>query len=153
MDTFGLQLLDSFQHDERYTTSRSFLGVFPRDKLSELEEPRQPLTLTVNSHKHDKPGQHLLALYVTSKSKVSFFDLFPKTCLIHGVEIDKFICDNYLGVQGVYRENRTRIQHPNSEMCGLFCALFLYYFCRGLSMIDIVNKFEYLKNLWWTIIF
>lgn len=141
------ELLDIVQHDECWQKKKCLLGVYPRDKLPAINGPRCPLAMIINSDKHDKPGQHWLALYVNPRGKISFFDSFGKSALFYGVEIDEYICDNYPAAQGVYEANRVQIQDSSSSMCGLFCVFFLNHCCRGLSMTEIVNKFEFPKNL------
>lgn len=76
-----------------------------------------------------------------------FFDTFAKSFLFYGIEIDELICDNYPGLNRVHQKNRIQVQHLSFDMCGLFCAFFLYYSCLDLSMTEIVIKFEHPKNL------
>ena len=145
MDT--LQILDVFHHDPCFKGRAGFLGVFPRDKLPLLKDPRLPLGLIINSDKANLPGQHWLAVFVNAKGHVCFFDSFGKSSLFYGIEIDKFICDSFPWTKGNYQENHTQVQHPRSSLCGLFSIFFLYFSCRGLSLAEIIRKFEYPKHL------
>lgn len=83
------QLEDILTRD-RYTRD-SFLGVFPSDALPSERLARRPLSLIVNTHPHDRPGEHWLAIYLPDDEGAEFFDSygfspeafsFPRTLLI-----------------------------------------------------------------------
>ena len=143
MDNF--QLTDIIANDE--CLRKVTLGVFSRDTLPTRKILKFPCGLIVNSDKANQPGTHWLALYAHSPKKIAFFDSFGKNPFLYGVEIDKFICNSFPEANGNYEWNTTQLQDMSSSMCGLFCLYFMYFSCRGESLRQIVNKFEYPKNL------
>ena len=54
-------------------TGPIFLGVFARDKLPSL---KKNCCLVLNTHTHEKPGEHWLAIYVDENGFGEFFDSF-----------------------------------------------------------------------------
>ena len=91
----------------------------------------------VNTDPSDKPGRHWFVLYKSSR--------FPEHFDPAGLQPVKDI-HNVLVLNGPrYIYNTQRIQHYNSDTCGLFCLFFCYFRCRGYSFVDILNMFY--KNL------
>ncbi len=122
-----------------------FKGVYSRDTLPTLSPCQHyPFGLIVNTDKKDEPGEHWLAIWAPSQDKAIFFDSFGKPALFYGIEIDQFLTDNFTEPYGF---NNIQLQHSTSDMCGMFCIFFLFYMCKGLSMREIVTKFEYPKHL------
>jgi len=128
----------------RSPCSDCFLGVFARDTLPDLQDVSYPIALIVNSDKISEPGTHWLAIHAKSADQVVFFDSFGKPPLFYGIEIDMYL-NKYFN--GQYRENRIQVQAMSSDMCGLFCVFFLYNMCAGLTLPEIMRKFEYPKHL------
>jgi len=99
----------------------NFVGVFPRDKLPNLDKGS---CLILNTHDSFKEGEHWLAIYVDALGNGSFFDSY-------GNHPNRFNLIDYLNSNCIKLEyNRVQLQGI-SQMCGEYCALFLYFRIRN----------------------
>jgi len=125
--------------------NKTFKGVYSRDTLPKItSEQKYPFGLIVNTDRARDPGEHWLAIWAESPDKATFFDSFGKPALFYGMEIDDFLSKHFTQP---FDFNNIQLQHPSSDMCGMFCIFFLFYMCKGLSLREIVTKFEYPKRL------
>lgn len=145
MNTF--ELWDALHHDSHAKDKTA--GVFPRDYLTKIRKRSYPFGVIVNTSKApDKDGgTHWVAVWLQSGKQAEFFDSFGKTAIFYGVEIHDFIMRMAPQCEGKYKENYTQLQHPSSDLCGLFSLYYLYHKCRGFAMRRIIFSFTYPENL------
>ena len=113
-----------------------WLGTFARDKIPELSHQQRPCALVFNSDTSDKPGQHWLALYMSSSSKdIELFDSY-------GLPLSYYDLDFPFHV----RSSSRSIQSVDTSVCGHYCIMFLLYRSSGhsfmTSILQIENKFS-----------
>ena len=145
MNTF--ELWDALHHDAHAKDKTA--GVFPRDYLSKIRKRALPFGVIINTSKASERdgGTHWVAAWIQSNREAEFFDSFGKTAIFYGVEIYDFILRMSPDCEGKYKENYVQLQHPSSDLCGLFSLYYLYYKCRGVAIRKIVFNFTYPKNL------
>ncbi|GAV09664.1 hypothetical protein RvY_19166 [Ramazzottius varieornatus] len=104
-------------------------GVFPRDYLIKTRKRSYPFGVIINTSKaSDRDGgTHWVAVWVQSDKEAEFFDSFGNTALFYEVEIPAFIGCLAPHCEGKYKENYVQLQHPSSDLCGLFHLYYLYH--------------------------
>ena len=115
---------------------RVFRGVFAADTLPVFLCSSSSHAFVVNTHPHDKPGEHWVAVYITPFKKAIYFDSFGLAPWQD--DIRKFIKENSLTL--VY--NSTPIQSLISQNCGLFCIYFLQKMTLGASLTEMLSVFK-----------
>ena len=113
---------------------RGFLGCFACNDLPPFPK-KFPVSMIINTHRKNQPGEHWLALVLT-KSKCLYFDSF-------GVGITEETIVSYL--QQKYEKvivNNECIQHFNSTSCGLFCIAFIKHVKSKPSFETFISKFN-----------
>lgn len=122
-------------------TQKSFYGVFPCDMLPRKKLLQRPLSLVINTHPHNLPGEHWLAIYLTEEKTGEFFDsyghppdhpLFPKTIM-------SFLRKN---VYKTVFQGRP-VQAPDSVVCGYHCVFFLQQRGKGLTFKNIQDLYSH----------
>jgi hypothetical protein len=92
----------------------NFVGVFPLDKLPEAL--RAPANLIVNTHTHNLPGEHWLAVSYKNNGIVTAFDPFgfyyPKMLKLYL---------NSLKRTAPVRYSRVHYQEIHEKTCGHYC--------------------------------
>ena len=145
MNTF--QIWDALHHDEFCKDKTA--GVFPRDYLSKIRKRIYPFGIIINTSRasDEDGGTHWVAVWIKNEKDAEFFDSFGKTAIFYGVEIHAMIMRLAPNCEGRYKENYIQLQHPTSDLCGLFCLYYLYHTSRGYVLRRIVFNFTYPKNL------
>ena len=117
---------------------KSYLSTFSKDEIPLIENNR---SLIFNLQNSNQTGSHWIPLSRKDKN-IFIFDSFaighiPKN--IYG------IYKNFNIIANIYR-----IQHMNSNLCGLFCVLFCLYKVNSKNrFIEFLNKFnvnDFIKN-------
>ena len=108
-----------------------FLGAFAADKLPTYMPVGKGLI--VNCCKRKLPGHHWLALYQSSVEKVEFFDSYGRKPCFYGLKIK---------TAKLIQSNDVQLQNIFSNVCGLYCVLYLFHRVRGNSMSKMVNMFS-----------
>ena len=133
-----MQGLSSKEIKKILNCSKSFVGCFASDQLSQLSISSYPVFLIVNTDKTKGRGKHWLALYITTCE----IELFDSLGLIHRNLLPKQIL-NFVHRFSVSRKltcNR-RIQPNNSILCGFYCIFFiiLRQFTKFKSILSIFS--------------
>ena len=115
----------------------SVLGVFAADQLPR-SLPTHPCGFIVNTDNSNQPGPHWLA-FVTDDSGVDCFDSYGRSPGSYNPLLSMWIHRYNKKV----RVNATRLQSDSSNVCGLYCVLFLHDRLAGRTMSEIVNA-------WWS---
>ena len=108
-----------------------FLGVFAADELPDYIPVGKGLI--VNCCKRSLPGIHWVALYRPSSKRIEFFDSFGRDPWFYGLNINTFDTIQY---------NNVQLQNVFSNVCGLYCILYLFQRVRGNQMSKVVNMFS-----------
>ena len=116
---------------------KSYLNTFSKDEIPLIENNK---SLIFNLQNSNQSGSHWKALSINNKN-VFIFDSF-------GIgHIPKNIYEIY---KNFIITNIYRIQHINSNLCGLFCVLFCLYNVNSKNkFIEFLNMFnvnDYIKN-------
>ena len=117
---------------------KSYLSTFSKDEIALIENIK---SLIFNVQNSNQSGSHWIALSRNNKN-IFIFDSF-------GIgHIPKNIYDiykNFYIITNIYR-----IQHINSNLCGLFCVLFCLYNVNNKNkFIEFLNMFnvnDFIKN-------
>ena len=110
---------------------KTFLGVFPLDRLPEIKSI--PASLIINTDPHNEPGEHWVAVYISDIGV--YFDSYGFPPL--NEEIKSFLDTNT--TEWTY--NTVMIQGYNSYTCGQHCVLFVLLMSIGYSLMDIIHLF------------
>ena len=117
---------------------KSYLFTFSKDEIPLIENNK---SLIFNLQNSDQTGSHWISLSRSNKN-IFIFDSFgigyiPKN--IHDIYKNSNIITN------IYR-----IQHINSNLCGLFCVLFCLCSVnsknRFIEFLNLFNTNDYIKN-------
>ena len=107
-------------------------GVVAYDQLPILVVSR-PRIFIVNTEPISEPGDHWIVLYF-DHNVCEHFDSsgsVPRTTYMP-----------YIFVNSVkFMYNNERLQHYNSDTCGLFCLFYAYFRCRGFLFNQILDMF------------
>ena len=107
------------------------LGVFAADELPTYIPIGKGLI--VNCCKRKLPGHYWLALYQSSVDKVEFFDSYGRKPSFYGLQIKN---------AKLIQSNDVQLQNIFSNVCGLYCVLYLFHRVRGNPMSKMVNMFS-----------
>lgn len=115
-------------------TSKNFRGVFPCDKLPK-KKVKRPSLVIANTDDSSKPGAHWVAFFVPEKGSPEYFDSIGNEP--SRPEFLKFLKQN--GKNFVY--NDKRIQSVFSSTCGNYCAAYLLYRAKKMSIGKFMRHF------------
>jgi len=114
---------------------RSFLGVFPSDRLP--QSITRPSTIIVNTDVHTQTGSHWLAIRLEPRSSSGFyFDSYGLSPDV--LDIQTFLRRNCT----VLNYNTVQLQEPTSTVCGQYCSLFALYTDRDYTGRQFVGLFH-----------
>ena len=128
-------MMDSNKIKQQLTTrcGRTFLGVFPIDRLPETLPPRRPLLLVCNTAKHDSSGEHWVVLFIDTVGE--YFDTFgqppPRTFKLY---LERY-CNSFTF-------NTKTIQSVVSYSCGHYCIYYCLMKMLAYKMDDIITVFS-----------
>jgi hypothetical protein len=85
IEMFSSQIANKCQH------IKSFAGVFAADQLpNKLIE--KPVSMVVNTHKSNMPGEHWVAIYVNENGFGEYFDSFGMAPYVNEIEKSLIVC-------------------------------------------------------------
>ncbi|MCP4393479.1 MAG: hypothetical protein GY804_04325 [Alphaproteobacteria bacterium] len=127
-------------------SSRTFFGVYARDKLPVVPKTFRDTSLILNASDSSSLGSHWLLVFIQpSKKKLTWFDSFGKHAKHYGSSIDEWI--KSFGTFKVEANYSRQVQANNSIYCGLFVLYVLYFLSRGRTLTQILKTFsKHLKN-------
>lgn len=112
-----------------------FTGVFAADTIPNACE--YPFCFVINTDPASKPGEHWVACYVTSPSKVEFFDSY-------GMPVEAY--PNIRLPYTVTKHNTVSLQDIGSYACGHYCIYYLCNRAQGTSLSRIVERLSILQS-------
>lgn len=118
-------------------TKQCFIGVFPSDRIPHYNNT-YPAACVINTDSDGGPGEHWIALYITSPEEVEFFDSFGRSP--YEAPFSPNISNYIRQFKSVVR-NYAQIQSSYSFVCGWYCVYFLLKRCRQLRFYSILSPF------------
>ena len=118
---------------------RSFVGVFPADKLPKIKQ--YPVCLIMNTHTSDKPGEHWVAVYINENGFGEYFDSYGLPPLIK--YFTDFLDNN---CPNGWTYNTKTIQWLTSINCGKYCVFYLWLRDIDISTYNIMRIFSTLNQ-------
>ena len=107
-------------------TEAAFLGIFALDTLPKSIQ-QLPVLLVVNTQTSNLPGQHWVAVYISSEKRGEVFD-----SLATPVSIKLMQWMNIFTLK--WKQSKRLIQSPLSAYCGAFVAYFVLTRLKAKSM-------------------
>jgi hypothetical protein len=115
------------------THKDTFLGVFPCDRLPTFIPA--PSCLVYNTHPHDEPGEHWVAVNFPTDSLAEHFCSYGRSPRAVPV-VQDFLSRHF---DNNIEWNSIRIQGILSSSCGSYAVYFLYQRIHGVPMADIIR--------------
>lgn len=112
-------------------TKQCFIGVFPSNRIPHYNNT-YPAACVINTDTDGGPGEHWIALYITSPEEVEFFDSFRRSP--YEAPFSPNISNYIRQFKSVVR-NYAQIQSSYSFVCGWYCVYFLLKRCRQLRFL------------------
>lgn len=113
----------------------NFCGVFASDKVP-VKIESYPAGIVINTDPSDQPGKHWLALFVDSEKRAEYFDSFGRQPELPSIlRLLKTSCVSY-------ECSGARVQGFFSSVCGHYSVYFLLERFGGVSMREILEKFD-----------
>ena len=114
------------------------MGCFSKDQIKLIENNK---SMIINLQDSNQPGSHWIALKRVNNT-IFVFDSFG----IGYIPMDIFkIYKNYKIITNIYR-----IQDIPSNLCGMFCILFILYDIKSknnfINFLTLFNSNDFLKN-------
>lgn len=116
-------------------TKMHFKGIFACDKLP-MKAVLKPSFYIANTDPSYKPGQHWVAFYFPRNEPAEYF------CSLGQPPIKPFKLFLKRNSK-FFLYNKRQIQHPSSNLCGLYCCVFIYLRSKNISFTEILNLFNY----------
>ena len=114
------------------------MGCFSKDQIKLIENDK---SIIVNLQNSNQPGSHWIALKRV-KNSIFIFDFFGIGYLPIGIFK---VYKNYKMITNIYR-----IQDISSNLCGMFCVLFILYNIKSknnfINFLTLFNSNDLLKN-------
>jgi len=127
--------MDTIQINKHLVGLKCFKGTFPYDKLPNIKYTERPLGIILNTDPANKPGEHWVALFISTDNKAEYFDSFGRK----PININKFLKINNIS-ELIY--NKQMVQCIFSSNCGLYCILYLKTRCNGISFKDFLSIYS-----------
>jgi len=124
-------------HQLRRILSRCpcFLGVYASDKLP-TRIRKYPSCFVANVDPSTLAGSHWVAFYITSPTKLEFFDSYG-----HAPEYFEGPLAKFSSKFQHVTFNSVPLQSSKTAVCGQYCVYYLLCKCRHQTLNDIVSSF------------
>ena len=118
--------------------NKNFIGCFSKDQISIIKNNKSTIINLNNSY---EPGSHWIALKKV-KNAIFLFDSFG----VGYIPMTIFkVYKNFKIITNIYR-----IQDISSNLCGMFCVLFILYDIKSkndfIKFLTLFNSNDFLKN-------
>jgi hypothetical protein len=131
--------MDTLTINKLLQNVKGYIGAFPRD-LIPTHINKRPISLIVNSHTSDKPGEHWIALILDENGSGEYFDSYGLPPL--NGDINSFM-EKMCPLGWAY--NPVTLQCLSCITCGHYCVLYIKLRNFGYSYCDFISLFS--KNL------
>jgi len=128
----SLQIFKELKKD--LYSKQIFKNVVPRNRLPKYI--KYPSAYVINTHNHNQPGEHWLAVYFDNKRNCEFFDSYGLSPNFYNFEKSlKKLSKNI-------KFNSIQLQADNSFYCGYYCVYFILLKSRNFSLKEIQQLFS-----------
>ena len=95
-----------------------------------------PIAFVCNTDDGDEPGEHWIALYLSSDGRGEYFCSYglPPRHATFRTFLNKHCSE--------WTHNSKRLQSPLSNVCGQYCVTYIMFRCNGSPMRTFVNAFR-----------
>lgn len=100
----------------------------------------KPLIVISNTEPSWLPGKHWTCFYIPTSGTPEFFDSFGHSPEHYAVNFQTFLFQNSTMKQFYY--NSRQLQRVGSNICGLYCILYVIGKIKGQSFPSFVKQFE-----------
>ena len=116
-------------------TASVFGGVVSKDGLPKTIDAL-PIAFVCNTDDGDEPGEHWIALYLSSDGRGEYFCSYglPPLHAVFSAFLNKHCSE--------WTHNSKRLQSPWSNVCGQYCVTYIMFRCNGSPMRTFVNAFR-----------
>lgn len=129
MDTISIR-----EYIRPYQRESIFKGVFPCDSMP--HSFKLPAAFVINLSRHDEPGTHWVAIYISERGNAFYFDSF-------GMKSTNFHINAFLKTHAKsVTYNTKQIQHISSNKCGRFCCVFIVAALKKCSIDSFLRRFS-----------
>lgn len=108
-------------------------NVFAANKIPIYFTP--PTYIISNLDPDTKPGSHWVAMCINTKGVGEYFDSFGRKPTGYHEMFLKTNCRKWI-------YNNRVIQNYLSSLCGIYCLVYIYFKCNGVSMSDFLDIFS-----------
>jgi hypothetical protein len=105
-----------------------------------IQDKRKPLLVISNTDPSWLPGEHWVAFYFPVKDVPEFFDSFGHGPDYYSTDFVSFLVNN--SFKADYAYNQRQIQHPKSNICGLYCVLFALSKVNKMPYETFIKQFD-----------
>ena len=117
-------------------TLLAFQGVFPIDKLPDSVS-RLPFLMIVNTHAHNLPGEHWLAISIDRNKRGEIFDsLAMPVSILLARWMNQFT--------RTWQRNHYSFQNPLSASCGAFVLYYVLHRTSTSKLSEITKPFSFI---------
>lgn len=124
------------------TTRKSFIGAFTPNELDKLGKFKNEASFVINICPIGSTC-HWCSVYM-DKQSIQYFDSSGTKSFLLNSKIKNFLLRQKRRKVFV---NQTTIQSNTSELCGLFCIMFIFFISKGKTIKYFINKFNKNVNL------
>lgn len=118
-------------------TKYQFGGVKAADEIWTIPRSEEQMFYILNNEPAYMRGGHWLAILIGSRT-AEFFDSAGQPPEAYSTAFKDFLMTH----SRRYKFNSKKIQHSNSDTCGLYCMIYIYLRIIGFEMNDIVMMFK-----------
>ena len=117
------------------TPRPSLAASYPKDGLPKKIDAL-PIAFVCNTDDGDEPGEHWIALYLSSDGRGEYFCSYglPPRHATFRTFLNKHCSE--------WTHNSKRLQSPLSNVCGQYCVTYIMLRCNGSPMGTFVNAFH-----------
>lgn len=120
-------IMNTLEIEQFFKNDKKFLGVYSRDTLP--HQVTSPAGFIFNTDTKCEPGEHWNAVMILPNGFGEFFNSFGFPPLHPTVQ--RYMADK---CPKGFKYNCRTIQHPNSDVCGLYCVDYLKQRFSGMKM-------------------
>lgn len=127
---------------ENQEIKKKFLGVFPCDKIPKRIPKKDSKFLIINTDISTGPGIHWIAIYIDPKIKqVEVFDpADSRNSFNSELFLYKARLEEEKGFTIRYADQI--LQSPTSNLCAVYCLMYIYFRVKGESFFKFLRKFK-----------
>lgn len=128
--------MNTYQISECLASISSFAGVFALDQLINFKF-KYSCTIIVNLDESYKPGSHWVAIALSHQSKSYYFDSYGLAPFKK--ELIQFLLKH---VGNNWTWNRQWLQSVTSDVCGIYCVVFVVNVHKDVPMYIFLSNFD-----------